>query len=138
VYQAGTLSGNPLALSAGLATLKILKRENGYRKLQERTSFLCNEMDRILKGNGVQVQISQAGSMFTPFFRTGEIHDYDCAKLSDTGLFSRFFAIMLENGISLPPSQFEASFVSFAHSDRDLELTIDACGKAASVTGKKR
>jgi glutamate-1-semialdehyde 2,1-aminomutase len=76
--------------------------------------------------------------MFTPFFQTGEIYDYDCAKLSDTELFSRFFGMMLENGISLPPSQFEASFVSFAHSDRDLELTIDACGKAASGIGKKR
>ena len=70
VYQAGTLSGNPLAWSAGLTTLKILKRENGYRQLEEKTSLLCNEMDRVFKGKGIDVKINQAGSMFTPFFRT--------------------------------------------------------------------
>jgi len=137
VYQAGTLSGNPLALSAGLATLKILKRENGYRKLGEKTSLLCNEMDRVFKGKGIDVKINRAGSMFTPFFRSGDIYDFDCAKLSDTDLFSRFFAGMLKNGVSLPPSQFEASFVSFAHSSQDFELTIEACSKAASLIGGK-
>jgi glutamate-1-semialdehyde 2,1-aminomutase len=89
-------------------------------------------MDRIFMENGVQVKINQAGSMFTPFFQRGEIYDYDCAKLSNTGLFSKFFGMMLKSGISLPPSQFEASFVSFAHSEEDLNKTLDACRKSAS------
>lgn len=132
VYQAGTLSGNPLAMSAGLATLRILKRDNGYKKLEKATSVLCNEMDHIFRGKGVQVKINRAGSMFTPFFQKGDIYDYDCAKLSDTGLFSRFFLNMLKNGISLPPSQFEASFVSLAHTEEDFDKTLDACRKSAS------
>ena len=132
VYQAGTLSGNPLAMSAGLATLKILKRENGYKKLEKTTSALCHEMDRIFRETGVQVKINQAGSMFTPFFQKGDIHDFECAKLSDTGLFSKFFGKMLKNGISLPPSQFETSFVSFAHSEEDLNKTLEACRNSAS------
>lgn len=132
VYQAGTLSGNPLAMSAGLATLNLLQRDADYRKLEEKTSSLCTEIGSIFRRKGVPVKINQAGSMFTPFFGPvpGEIRDYDCAKLSDTGLFSKFFNDMLKNGISLPPSQFETSFVSFAHSDRDFEMTIQACGKA--------
>lgn len=138
VYQAGTLSGNPLAMSAGLATLKVLKRENGYRGLDEKTSLLCGEMDRIFTEHGLQVTINRVGSMFTPFFQPGDIHNYDHARLSDTGLFSAFFRAMLENGVSLPPSQFEASFVSLAHSGRDLDLTIDRCRKAAAAIGKKR
>lgn len=132
VYQAGTLSGNPLAMSAGLATLRILKRDNGYERLEKATSVLCNEMNHIFREKGVQVKINRAGSMFTPFFQKGEIHDYDCAKLSDTGLFSRFFLNMLKNGISLPPSQFEASFVSLAHTEEDFNKTLDACRKSAS------
>jgi glutamate-1-semialdehyde 2,1-aminomutase len=139
VYQAGTLSGNPLAMTAGLTTLKILKRENGYRKLEEKTSQLCDEMGRIFSENGVAVKINRAGSMFTPFFLSGQpggIRDYDGAKLSDTALFSRFFGGMLKNGVSLPPSQFEASFVSFAHTDRDFELTAGACRQAAAAIGK--
>lgn len=132
VYQAGTLSGNPLAMSAGLATLRILKRDNGYKKLEKATSVLCNEMDHIFREKGVQVKINRAGSMFTPFFQKGDIYDYDCAKLSDTGLFSRFFLNMLKNGISLPPSQFEASFVSLAHTEEDFDKTLDACRKSAS------
>lgn len=140
VYQAGTLSGNPLAMSAGLATLNVLKREDGYRKLEEKTVLLCNEMGLIFREKGVQVKINRAGSMFTPFFGPGpgEIQDYDCAKLSDTGLFSRFFGGMLKNGVSLPPSQFEASFVSFAHSNQDFELTAGACRKAVSAISKRR
>jgi glutamate-1-semialdehyde 2,1-aminomutase len=130
VYQAGTLSGNPLALSAGLAVLKLL-RDNGkiYESLEEKTARLCRGIGELFVRKGMPMSINQVGSMFTPFFSGEIVKDLTTAQKSDTARFARFFREMLARGISLPPSQFEACFVSLAHSEEDLERTIEACGK---------
>ena len=130
VYQAGTLSGNPLAMAAGAATLKILRDDCDYRALERRASLLCNGMKKLFRKKGIPVNISRFGSMFTVFFTDGDVTDYASASRCDTKLFARFFNAMLRHGVSLPPSQFETAFVSFAHTEADLERTLDACGKA--------
>ena len=128
VYQAGTLSGNPLALAAGMATLSILK-ENGnyYESLARKTFSFCFELSELLKQKGLPVTINCAGSMFTVFFVNGDITDFASAKQSDTNLYARLFNGLLQRGIYLPPAQFEAAFVSFAHSETDIDATLDAC-----------
>lgn len=133
VYQAGTLSGNPLAMAAGVATLKILKRENGYGRLEKNTSELCAAMQRIAGENGIDAAINRSGSMFTLFFQSGAVTNYESAKLSDTRRFGTYFNAMLQNGISLPPSQFEACFVSLAHTNEDFERTLEAFSKTIST-----
>jgi glutamate-1-semialdehyde 2,1-aminomutase len=130
VYQAGTLSGNPLAMAAGIATLKILRDGNVYESLDRRTSGLCEEMKKLLITKGLPVTLNREGSMFTFFFTAEKVFDYDSAAGSDTRLFARYFTEMLKRGISIAPSQFEASFVSIAHTDKDLEKTLDACSRA--------
>jgi glutamate-1-semialdehyde 2,1-aminomutase len=130
VYQAGTLSGNPVAMSAGIATLKIL-HENAeeYSNLHQRTSLLCANMKNLFKQKGIPVCINQVGSMFTIFFTSYDVFDFPSACTSDIDLFARYFRGMLSRGINIPPSQFEASFVSFAHRDEDINQTLDACKK---------
>jgi glutamate-1-semialdehyde 2,1-aminomutase len=130
VYQAGTLSGNPLAMAAGAATLKILRDDCDYCSLERKTAFLCSGMKRLFRKEGIPVFISRRGSMFTVFFTDSEVTDYVSASRCDTKLFARYFNAMLRHGISLPPSQFETAFVSFAHTEADLERTLDACRKA--------
>ena len=128
VYQAGTLSGNPLAMSAGIETLKILKRNIGeYEILDRRTSMLCKELQLLFAGRDIPVRTNRAGSMFTIFFTSEAVTDFSSATRSNTELFGRYFRGMLARGISLAPSQFEASFLSFAHTDEDMEKTLDAC-----------
>jgi glutamate-1-semialdehyde 2,1-aminomutase len=128
VYQAGTLSGNPLAMSAGIATLNILKKNIGeYAILDRRTSLLCKELQILFDGRGIPVRINRAGSMFTVFFTSGAVVDFLSAAKSNTEFYGRYFRGMLARGISLAPSQFEASFLSFAHTDEDMEKTLDAC-----------
>lgn len=131
VYQAGTLSGNPIAMTAGYTTLKILyeNRKTFYKRLESKAKTLAESFKEIANKNGVKVQINQIGSMLTVFFNDGEVYDYDSALRSDTRKFARFFNLMLENGIYLPPSQFEAMFLSSAHTDEDIEKTIDAFEK---------
>lgn len=131
VYQAGTLSGNPIAMTAGYTTLKILyeNRKTFYKRLESKARTLAESFKEIANKNGVKVQINQIGSMLTVFFNDGEVYDYDSALRSDTRKFARFFNLMLENGIYLPPSQFEAMFLSSAHTDEDIEKTIDAFEK---------
>ncbi len=128
VYQAGTLSGNPIAMTAGYTTLKILyeKRKTIYKQLDAKARYLAESFREIADGNGVKIQVHQIGSMMTVFFTDGEVYDYESALKSDTKKFARFFNLMLENGIYLPPSQFEAMFLSTAHTDEDLEKTIKA------------
>ena len=127
VYQAGTLSGNPLAVAAGLAMLRHLKTHpEVYHQLEERTAALCTEA-----GGGVTV--NRAGSMFTLFFTDCPVTDYESAKRSDTARFARFFHVMLERGIYLPPSQFEAAFVSAAHSEEDIRRTAAAIRDALAA-----
>ncbi len=127
VYQAGTLSGNPLAVAAGLAMLRHLKgRPEIYSQLETRAARLCAAVP-----SGVTV--NRVGSMFTVFFTDGPVTDYESAKRSDTARFGRFFQAMLERGVYLAPSQFEAAFLSAAHSEADIEVTIAAAREAFSA-----
>jgi glutamate-1-semialdehyde 2,1-aminomutase len=124
VYQAGTLSGNPLAVAAGLAMLRHLKEHpEVYAQLEARAARLCASVPE-------GITVNRVGSMFTCFFAGGPVTDYESAKRSDTARFGRFFRAMLERGVYLAPSQFEAAFVSAAHSERDIEETIAAAGEA--------
>jgi glutamate-1-semialdehyde 2,1-aminomutase len=132
VYQAGTLSGNPLAMAAGMATLAVLENESDYRILERRTSRLCKGIRKLFQKKGLPVFIARRGSMFTAFFTDSEVTDFASALRCDTQLFARFFNAMLRHGISIPPSQFETAFVSFAHSEEDIERTIEACRKSLS------
>ncbi|HNT57852.1 MAG TPA: aminotransferase class III-fold pyridoxal phosphate-dependent enzyme, partial [Syntrophales bacterium] len=131
VYQAGTLSGNPLAVAAGLAVLKILKDGNPYEDLDRKTAALCGDLSRVFEEGGIPVAINRAGSMFTVFFQPGEVRDFSTASKSDTVRFSRFFRAMAANGVLLPPSQFEAAFLSIAHGKEETERTLEACRRAA-------
>jgi glutamate-1-semialdehyde 2,1-aminomutase len=130
VYQAGTLSGNPLAMSAGIATLNTLKRSgDNYIKLDNRTSSLCEELQKAFHQKGIPIHINRAGSMFTAFFTKEEVFDFSSAATSDTKFYGRYFREMLSHHIYLAPSQYEASFLSFAHTDVDIEKTIESCVK---------
>jgi glutamate-1-semialdehyde 2,1-aminomutase len=117
VYQAGTLSGNPLAVSAGLAMLRHIRKNSGlYDALEARAAALCANPP-----NGVTV--NRFGSMFTFFFTETPVTDYETAKTCDTARFGRFFHHLLANGVYFPPAQFEAAFLSTAHSDADIAHT---------------
>lgn len=129
VYQAGTLSGNPVAMAAGLETLKILKGKNPYQDLSQKTQHLVKGLKEIMDKEGIPVYAERAGSMFTIFFTDKTVTDADSARTCDTEKFAKFFRRMLEQGIYLAPSQFEACFVSMAHSKKDIERTIDAAKK---------
>ncbi|MBC8016699.1 MAG: glutamate-1-semialdehyde 2,1-aminomutase [Sporomusaceae bacterium] len=131
VYQAGTLSGNPLAMTAGITTLTILSQTPGlYVKLAEKTMALCTGIRTQGEKFGFQLQYHQLGAMFGLFFSDKPVYDYDSAKNSDSGAFNTFFHAMLEQGIYLAPSQFEAGFMSTAHSDADIATTIAASAYA--------
>jgi glutamate-1-semialdehyde 2,1-aminomutase len=127
VYQAGTLSGNPLAMSAGLETLKAIDEdEDFYTDLAESCDYLYKGIKNVLKELNLNYTFNSYGSMFTLFFTEEKVVDFDSAKTSDTKLFTAYFNRMLESGVYLPPSQFEACFVSAAHTKRDFDKTIEA------------
>ncbi|MCE5264913.1 MAG: glutamate-1-semialdehyde 2,1-aminomutase [Deltaproteobacteria bacterium] len=128
VYQAGTLSGNPLAMSAGIATLDLL-RGMSYQDIDRRAAELGDGFMDLFHKKGLPVRINRVRSMFTLFFTADEVVDFDSASRSDTALFARFFRGMLAEGISIAPAQFEAGFVSFAHTAGDIAQTVDACAK---------
>ncbi|MDI6776186.1 MAG: glutamate-1-semialdehyde 2,1-aminomutase [Syntrophales bacterium] len=131
VYQAGTLSGNPVAVSAGIATLEILREgATGYGETNRRTSLLCEGMKELFTKNAIPVCINRIGSMFTVFFTPHPVFNFSSATRSDTRRFGSFFREMLANQIYMAPSQFEASFLSFAHTDEDIEKTLAACERA--------
>ena len=130
VYQAGTLSGNPVAMTAGIETLGILKESRVYEEFERKSSLLENGMSEAASTAGVNMQLPRQGSMFTIFFAKDMVMDYETAGKADTGLYAKFFHHMLSEGVYLPPSQFEAAFVSAAHTDEDIEVTIDAASKA--------
>ncbi len=130
VYQAGTLSGNPMAMTAGIETLDLLKSKKVYQTLDEKTSYLTEAISKAAEERGIPVTINRAAGLFTVFFTQGPVTDYQKAKMSDTKRFAQFFIQMMEQGIYLPPSQFEAWFVSLAHSQKDLDGTIEACDSA--------
>jgi glutamate-1-semialdehyde 2,1-aminomutase len=130
VYQAGTLSGNPVCVAAGIATLKLLKELRPYSKLEKSAVDFCREISGIMTAKGVRHRINAAGSMWTLFFTADDVTDYDSAMLCKTDCYARFFAAMLKAGIYLPPSQFEACFLSTAHSQTDIQRTLEAIKKA--------
>ncbi len=131
MYQAGTLSGNPLAMAAGIEMLKILSgKKTIYRQLEKKSATLEQGLQSIIDKHHLPLTQNRVGSMFTLFFTKEKVVDYETAKTSDTKAFASYFSSMLEQGIYLPPSQFEAAFMSIAHSNEDIERTIDAAEKA--------
>jgi glutamate-1-semialdehyde 2,1-aminomutase len=130
VYQAGTLSGNPLAVTAGLTTLRLLKDPAVYEQLEKATARLVAGMTEAAREAGVSTVSNRAGSMFTTFFTSSPVHDWATASRSDREAFARFFHAMLDEGVYLAPSQFEAAFVSIMHNDEIIERTVEAARKA--------
>jgi len=130
VYQAGTLSGNPVAVAAGTAMLDLLRRRKPYARMEWLKNYLCEGLRLCANAAGVSLRIQSIGSMFTPFFVDGEVTDYASALKSDKKRYGRFFHEMLKLGVYLPPAQWEAAFVSAAHTERDLDLTIAAANAA--------
>jgi glutamate-1-semialdehyde 2,1-aminomutase len=126
VYQAGTLSGNPVALAAGLATISILKAPGAYEALERKAAMLEGGFAANLKDLGLPYSLNRVGSMMCMFFTAAKVFDADSARTSDTDKFSRYFSRMFENGVSLAPSQYEAVFLSLAHTPEDIEKTIAA------------
>ncbi|OFW42906.1 MAG: glutamate-1-semialdehyde-2,1-aminomutase [Acidobacteria bacterium RIFCSPLOWO2_12_FULL_60_22] len=131
VYQAGTLAGGPLAVAAGIAMLEELHRRPGiYKELETRTQRLAEGLLEGARKAAVEVCLNRRGSMFTLFFTPGPVFDFDSASAADRERFACFFRAMLDRGVLLPPSQFEAAFVSAAHTDRDIEATVEAAREA--------
>jgi glutamate-1-semialdehyde 2,1-aminomutase len=128
VYQAGTLSGNPLAMAAGIATLEELSQAGTYEKLERLTTTLSDEWKKIVNGHHVRI-----GSLFCTFFTDRDVVDYASAKTSDTKRHGRFFHGMLERGVYLAPSQFEVGFVSLAHTEADIEQTLRSATEAVKA-----
>ena len=125
-YQAGTLSGNPVAVTAGITTLRCLARLGSYRSLVAKTKKLCAGIQNAADASGIKVRINVLGSMFTVFFTDQSVTDYETAKNQDGTLFRKFFHALLERGVYFAPSPFEANFVSFVHTEKDIERTIKA------------
>jgi glutamate-1-semialdehyde 2,1-aminomutase len=130
VYQAGTLSGNPLAVAAGLATLRALERPGTYERLEALGARVEREVAEAAAAAGVPVRVNRVGSMLTVFFIDQPVTDYASAKRADTARYARYFHAMLEGGVFLAASQFEAAFVSLAHGDEDLAAAARACRSA--------
>jgi len=129
IYQAGTLSGNPLAMSAGIATLQLLKQPGFYQNLEEKSRLVAEGIAKAARDAGYPIYSTRVGSKFCAFFTSGEVYDWPTASACDTRAFARYFLAMLDEGIYLAPSQFETAFVSSAHSDEDIEKTVAAAAK---------
>jgi glutamate-1-semialdehyde 2,1-aminomutase len=132
VYQAGTLAGNSVAMTAGIETLSILKESKVYDELEHKSSFLAEGITEAASEAGIDIQLPRLGSMFTIFFTKNIVTDYETAVKADTRLYAKFFHHILAQNIYLPPSQFEAAFVSACHTNRDIQATVAAAGKAFS------
>jgi glutamate-1-semialdehyde 2,1-aminomutase len=126
VYQAGTLSGNPLAMAAGIATLELLRQPGTYERLEGLSARLAERLAEAARAADVPYTANRVGSMLTGFFTTGPVTGYASAKRSDTRRYARFFGAMLDSGVYLAPSQFEAAFVSLAHTESDVDATFEA------------
>jgi len=126
VYQAGTLSGNPLAVTAGIEMLNLLSQPGVYEDLEKKSERLCNGFKENVKKLGITATFTRVGSIFSMFFTDQEIINFDSVKTSDTEFFKRYFNAMLEEGIYIAPSQFEAGFMSAVHTDDDIDQTIEA------------
>ncbi|MBE0408666.1 MAG: glutamate-1-semialdehyde 2,1-aminomutase [Anaerolineales bacterium] len=129
VYQAGTLSGNPLAMAAGIATLGLLRNNQDWEKMVGAATKLSNGISDIAKSAGIPLQSNQVGTMFSSFFTDEVVVNWPTAKTSDTSRFARFFQGMLEKGVYMAPSQFEAGFVSCMHDEAVIEVTLTAAEK---------
>jgi glutamate-1-semialdehyde 2,1-aminomutase len=138
IYQAGTLSGNPLAVAAGLATLERLRRPGSYETLAKRTRQLAEGLQGHADEIGVELTTVAVGGMFGFFFHPGPVHSFEAAKKSHAERFRRFFAAMLEAGVYLAPSPYEAGFVSLSHGPRDLERTLEAARTALRRAARVR
>ncbi len=138
IYQAGTLSGNPLAMAAGLAQLRVLEREEPWDELEERTGRLVRGLLEAAEALGIAADGGYAGSMWGIFFRAGPVRDFRDARQSDTDFFARYFRACLERGVYFAPSAFEAGFLSTAHTDADVERTVSLAGQAmdAALAGE--
>ncbi len=130
VYQAGTLSGNPLAVTAGIEMLNLLSQPGVYDELEKKSERLCHGFMENVKQAGVTATFTRVGSMFSMFFTDQEIVSFESVKTSDTHLFKRYFNAMLEEGIYFAPSQFEAGFMSAVHTDEDIDATLAAQARA--------
>jgi glutamate-1-semialdehyde 2,1-aminomutase len=130
IYQAGTLSGNPLSMAAGLATLKRLRDRSVYERLEASSSQLCQGLSRAASEAGIKTVTNRVGSMWTTFFTEEPVRDWTTADKSDRQLYAKFFHLMLDEGVYLAPSQFEAAFVSLAHTDEIISRTIAAARTA--------
>jgi len=127
VYQAGTLSGNPVAMTAGLTTLRLLQQPGVYEQLDRQTKKVSEGLLQLIRKAGLPATLNRVGSIF---FTDGEVTDWDSASKSDTALFGRFFHAMLHEGVYLPPSQYEAAFMGLAHTDEVVEATLAAAERA--------
>ncbi len=130
IYQAGTLSGNPVCVAAGIATLKLLKSKKIYSRLETSAKRLCDGIQQVLRERDIKQTINQIGSMFTLFFNPNPVTDYASTVKSDTARYAKFHNAMLKAGIYMPPSQFEACFLSTEHKAGDIDRTINALRKA--------
>jgi len=133
IYQAGTLSGNPLAMAAGNVMLDLLSREGVYESLEEKSAKLCQGLKQNVEALGIDAQFSRVGSMFSMFFTSQEIVDLETVKSCDTEFFKRYFNGLLEGGVYIAPSQFEAGFMSTVHTDEEINLTIEVSRKAMTA-----
>jgi glutamate-1-semialdehyde 2,1-aminomutase len=133
VYQAGTLSGNPLAMAAGIATLTELEKNPPYAQIEVYGQKLQSGLESLARDAGVPLTVNRVGSMLTAFFQAGSVQTYNDAVKSSTEAFKLFFNAMLERGVYLPPSQFEAAFISSKHDQTDLEITLGAAREAFEI-----
>ena len=136
IYQAGTLSGNPLAMAAGNVVLDLLSEPRVYELLEEKSKKLCDGFEKNTQELGVSAQFTRVGSMFSMFFTDQQITNFESVKTCDTKFFKSYFNGLLEEGIYIAPSQFEAGFMSAIHSDKEIEQTIDANLKALKVASQ--
>ena len=136
IYQAGTLSGNPLAMAAGNVVLDLLSEPRVYELLEEKSKKLCDGFEKNTQELGVSAQFTRVGSMFSMFFTDQQITNFESVKTCDTNFFKSYFNGLLEEGIYIAPSQFEAGFMSAIHSDKEIEQTIDANLKALKVASR--
>jgi glutamate-1-semialdehyde 2,1-aminomutase len=130
VYQAGTLSGNPLAMSAGIATLELLQQDGFYEAIEEKSAYLCKGLQDAAAEARVPTSLQRVGGMFCTYFQPQEVFCFSDVRAETPKVFAKFFRSMLDQGINLAPSQYEAGFMSAAHSQEDLDRTIEAARKA--------
>lgn len=139
VYQAGTLSGNPVAVTAGLAALKILKEDKPYEALEKNTSWLCRQIEESAEEFDIAIRINRIGSIYSIFFSGQRVFDYESAQKQDTAFFKKFFHGLLKRGVYFSPSPFEANFISTAHKAQDFTKTLGAVKETfAEIKRKER